>query len=79
MVTGPELHPLEHLTRRYGDVVAVDNVTFEIGRGEIAGLPGHNGAGKTTTMKMRVAGQGRRWKVGTFLRSVGPGRVRRYA
>ena len=40
------------LTRCYGDYVAVDNVSFTIGRGEIVGLLGHNGAGKTTIMKM---------------------------
>jgi ABC-2 type transport system ATP-binding protein len=43
---------VEHLTRRYGDLVAVDDVSFHIGHGEIVGLLGHNGAGKTTIMKM---------------------------
>jgi len=43
---------VEHLTRKYGDFTAVDNVSFEIGHGEIVGLLGHNGAGKTTIMKM---------------------------
>lgn len=43
---------VEHLTRKYGDFTAVDNVSFEIGQGEIVGLLGHNGAGKTTIMKM---------------------------
>lgn len=42
----------EHLSRRYGDFVAVDDVSFAIGHGEIVGLLGHNGAGKTTIMKM---------------------------
>lgn len=42
----------EHLTRRYGDITAVDNVSFEIASGEIVGLLGHNGAGKTTVMKL---------------------------
>ena len=43
---------VEHLTRRYGDFMAVDDVSFHIGHGEIVGLLGHNGAGKTTIMKM---------------------------
>lgn len=42
----------ERLSRRYGDFVAVDDVSFKIGAGEIVGLLGHNGAGKTTIMKM---------------------------
>ncbi len=43
---------VEHLTRRYGDFVAVDDVSFSIRPGEVVGLLGHNGAGKTTIMKM---------------------------
>jgi ABC-2 type transport system ATP-binding protein len=43
---------VEHLTRCYGDLTAVDDVSFHIGRGEVVGLLGHNGAGKTTIMKM---------------------------
>ncbi len=42
----------ERLTRRFGDFVAVDGVSFRIGRGEIFGFLGSNGCGKTTTMKM---------------------------
>ncbi|HEY9715667.1 MAG TPA: ABC transporter ATP-binding protein [Chroococcales cyanobacterium] len=41
-----------NLTRKYGDNLAVDNLSFEIGPKEIVGLLGHNGAGKTTIMKM---------------------------
>jgi ABC-2 type transport system ATP-binding protein len=42
----------DRLCRRYGDFVAVDEVSFAIDHGEIVGLLGHNGAGKTTIMKM---------------------------
>ncbi|WP_412065896.1 ribosome-associated ATPase/putative transporter RbbA [Rhizobium sp. SYY.PMSO] len=42
----------EHLTMRFGDFTAVDNVSFQIPRGEIFGFLGSNGCGKTTTMKM---------------------------
>ena len=43
---------VEHLTRRYGALTAVDDVSFRIGGGKVVGLLGHNGAGKTTIMKM---------------------------
>jgi len=43
---------VQHLTKRFGPVTAVDDVTFSVGRGEVLGFLGPNGAGKSTTMKM---------------------------
>ena len=43
---------VHNLSRSYGDFIAVNDVSFSIGSGEIVGLLGHNGAGKTTIMKM---------------------------
>ena len=43
---------VSRLTRRFGGRTVVDNVTFEVGRGEIVVLLGPNGAGKTTTLRM---------------------------
>jgi ABC-2 type transport system ATP-binding protein len=43
---------IQNLTKYYGDSCAVDNISFEIHRGEILGLLGPNGAGKTTTMRI---------------------------
>jgi ABC-2 type transport system ATP-binding protein len=40
------------LEKRYGDVHAVDGITFSVAEGEVFGLLGHNGAGKTTTIRM---------------------------
>lgn len=42
---------IDHLTKIYGDVKAVDDLTLHIEKGEIYGFIGHNGAGKTTTIK----------------------------
>ncbi|WP_461000917.1 ATP-binding cassette domain-containing protein [Streptomonospora sediminis] len=43
---------LRHLTKRYGDTVAVDNLTFEVRPGRVTGFLGPNGAGKSTTLRM---------------------------
>ena len=42
---------IEHLTKKYGEKKAVDNLSLHIQKGEIYGFIGHNGAGKTTTIK----------------------------
>src|SRR3989337_1794319 len=43
---------IEALTKRYGSLVAVDGISFEVRRGETFGILGPNGAGKTTTLEM---------------------------
>ena len=52
---GTALIEIENLSKRFGDLVAVDDVSFSVSRGEVLGFLGPNGAGKSTTMKM-VAG-----------------------
>jgi gliding motility-associated transport system ATP-binding protein len=43
---------VDGVTKRFGNLVAVDNISFEIPKGEVVGFLGPNGAGKTTTMRM---------------------------
>lgn len=43
---------VRHLTKRYGDTVAVDDLTFEVRPGQVTGFLGPNGAGKSTTMRL---------------------------
>src|ERR1700709_845788 len=58
MVLGPEkpedygMIEIEHATKRYGDRIAVDDLSFEIRPGIVTGFLGPNGAGKSTTMRM---------------------------
>jgi ribosome-dependent ATPase len=63
------------LTRRFGNFTAVDNVSFEIPRGEIFGFLGSNGCGKTTTMKMLTGllppTEGEAWLFGERTRAYG--------
>lgn len=42
----------KQLTKKYGDVMAVEQINLKVKKGRIYGLLGRNGAGKTTTMKM---------------------------
>lgn len=44
----------EHLTKRYGDLVALDRLTFDVRAGEVFGFVGSNGAGKTTAMRIAL-------------------------
>ncbi|MBN1334505.1 MAG: ABC transporter ATP-binding protein [Deltaproteobacteria bacterium] len=48
----------EHLTKRYGTTLAIDDVTFEVQKGEVVGFLGPNGAGKTTTMRILAGSLG---------------------
>ena len=41
-----------HLTKKYDDLLAVNNISFQIGKGDIYGFVGPNGAGKSTTINM---------------------------
>ncbi len=50
-MSGPKLEAVG-LTKAFGALVAVDDVSFAVGRGEVVGLLGANGAGKTTTIRM---------------------------
>ncbi len=43
---------VEHLTKRYGSLTAVDDLSFKVDKGEVVGFLGPNGAGKTTTMRV---------------------------
>lgn len=48
----PEIIEVKNLTKKYGDLTAVDSISFSVHRGETFGILGPNGAGKTTTLEM---------------------------
>ncbi len=54
MITEEVVIKTEKLTKKFGDFVAVSEITFEVRKGEIFGFLGANGAGKTTAMKMLI-------------------------
>ena len=69
---------LDSVTRRFGELLAVDGVSLEIGAGEFFSLLGPSGCGKTTTLRM-IAGfeepdQGRVWLAGEDVTTVSPKR-----
>src|SRR5687768_10474314 len=72
----PEMYPLEieHVTKRYGPEVVVDNLSFTVAPGRVTGFLGPNGAGKSTTMKILLdlasAGSGHATIAGTRYRDL---------
>jgi ABC-2 type transport system ATP-binding protein len=70
----------EHLTRRFGELTAVDDLNISVDEGEIFGLLGPNGAGKTTAIKMIITllpPTGGRASVGDFDLAHDPSKIRR--
>src|SRR5258708_18616459 len=67
-------HPIvvQNLTKKFGDFVAVDNVSFSVGAGEGVGWLGPNGAGKTTTIRM-LLGLLRPTSGGTYVLGINSG------
>ena len=51
-IGGITLIEVKNITKKYGNVTAVDNISFEVKDGEVVGFLGPNGAGKSTTMNM---------------------------
>jgi ABC-2 type transport system ATP-binding protein len=53
-VVGDRRLEIDHISKRYGDVVALRDTTFDVRAGELFGFVGSNGAGKTTTMRIAL-------------------------
>jgi len=53
-MTNQNVIHVENLTKQFGDFTAVNNISFEVKKGEVFGFLGANGAGKTTAMKMLI-------------------------
>ncbi len=51
MILGDKMLKIEHFTKKYGDKIAVDDLSLTVEDGQICAFIGHNGAGKTTTLK----------------------------
>ena len=51
-MAGVRVLEIDHISKRYGDVVAVDDLSLDVSAGELFGFVGRNGAGKTTTMRI---------------------------
>src|SRR3954454_11888108 len=70
---------VKHVTRRFGGIVALDDVSFDVGEGEIVGLIGPNGAGKTTAFnvitRLSAPDEGELLFEGTSLLDTPPHRV----
>jgi ABC-2 type transport system ATP-binding protein len=52
MILGKKIIEVKNLVKKYGELTAVNNISFDVNEGEIFGLLGPNGAGKTTTMEI---------------------------
>src|SRR5205807_6848666 len=72
---------LAHVSRRFGGLVAVNNVSFELKAGEVVGLIGPNGAGKTTLVNLVTGvhrvGAGEIWYGGERIDRLPPDRIAR--